>query len=154
MLHVRVNVPADTGCLMALGEGLVLLNMELMRFCDERGVQLPSLYDTDIVYRREPPGREWWETATDLMGVVKDKSGDCEDLAGYEAAWLRYFGVDEDARLLVIQTGKGKFHCQVERGDGTIEDPSLELLHKESERTGVPIESLSRLYTTDTRYSP
>jgi hypothetical protein len=114
---------------------------------------MPSLYETEIVYRREPVGREWWETATDIRGVVSDRSGDCEDLANYQAAWLRAF-CGEPARTVIVPTRSGNYHAVIERGDGTLEDPSYVMLSLEAERTGVPIESLARRVTTDRRYPP
>ena len=137
--------------LSALAEGLCLLNIELMAEADDGGVQLPNLYESGIVYRREPEGREWWENANDLLHFVKDKSGDCEDLACYHAAWLRYYD-GEDAHPIVVPTERGSFHCIVQREDGTLEDPSLECLHIESEKTGVPVQSLYKLTTIDRRY--
>jgi hypothetical protein len=138
--------------LTALAEGLVLLNIELFNISHEKGVDLPDLYESGIVYRREPEGREWWENASDLLNVVKDRSGDCEDLSCYRAAWLRYF-TGELAHAVVVPTDHGSFHCVVERADGSLEDPSLECLHLESERTGIPVQSLYMRRTTDTRYT-
>lgn len=137
--------------LEALAEGLVLLNVEIMAYADERGVELPHPYDSGVVYRRECAGREWWETTRDMLGVVKDRSGDCEDLAAYLAAWLRYYE-DEDAVVRIARTSRGTFHAIVQHEDGSFEDPSIELLHIESEQTGVPIESLYRRESTDKTY--
>jgi hypothetical protein len=153
MLHVRIDVPPTRECLTALAEGLVLLNIELMHMAHEKGVDVPNLYESEIVYRREPEGREWWENANDLLSVVKDRSGDCEDLSCYHAAWLRYF-TGEQAHAVVVPTEHGSYHCIVEREDGELEDPSLEALHLESERTGVPVQSLYRLTSVDRRYAP
>lgn len=153
MLHVRINVPPIPSVLEALAEGLVLVNVALMEYAAEGGVELPPLYETDIVYRREPRGREWWETATDLRGVVEDRSGDCEDLAGARAAELRFTGEDPYARVIITPTRHGGLHARVQREDGSIEDPSWILLNLEHERTGVPIRELAKRYTTDRRYA-
>jgi len=161
VLHVRVDIPPVAEMLEALAEGLVLLDVELMAYADERGIELPELYESGIVYRREPAGREWWETASDLLGLlcppnekcgVTDRSGDCEDLAAYRAAELRYFD-GEHAVVRIGRTDRGNFHCVVERADGTFEDPSLRLLEIESEKTGIPMEQLADRVTTDTRYT-
>jgi hypothetical protein len=134
MLHVRVNVPPAPGALEAMAEGLVRLNMWLFEAAERRGgIELPPLYETGIVYRREPKGREWWETAADALGLVADRSGDCEDLAAFRAAELRYYE-DVDARVKVIRTPRGSFHAVVEHPDGTIEDPSRVLLALERKR--------------------
>jgi hypothetical protein len=97
--------------------------MFYLAHADERGVELPPLYDSGIVYRREPKGREWWESAADLLGIAADLEGDCEDLAAYRVAELRYYE-DEDAIVRVVRTTRGTFHAVVEREDGDIEDPS------------------------------
>jgi hypothetical protein len=124
MLHVRINVPPIPSALEAVAEGLVLLNVALFEYADDRGVEAPELYGSGIVYRREPRGREWWESATDALGVTSQRSGDCEDLAAYRAAELRHFDGEEDARVKIIRNPSGSFHAVVERADGTIEDPS------------------------------
>jgi hypothetical protein len=112
----------------AVAEGLVRLNEWFFDTASVSGVETPSLYESGIRYRREPPGEEWWENAADALGVVADRSGDCEDLSAYRAAELRVFEGDPDARVRIIRTPRGTFHAVVEHGDGTIEDPSRILL--------------------------
>jgi hypothetical protein len=129
-LHVRINVPAFPSAIEAVAEGLVLLNMALMEYADERGVELPPLYETNVRYQREPRGREWWESAVDVLGVVADRSGDCEDLAAFRAAELRYYEGEDAARVRIVRTRRGSFHAVVERADGSIEDPSRVLVNK------------------------
>lgn len=131
-LHVRVEVPPVPEAIEAMAEGLVRLNVVLMRIADERGVELPPLYESGIVYRREPPGREWWESALDVLGTAKVREGDCEDLANYRAAELRYFE-GEHARTVIVRTERGSFHAVVRRADGTIEDPSRICLRLEAQ---------------------
>lgn len=132
MLHVRVNVPPIPEAIEALAEGLVQLNQFYMEHGIDNGVELPPLYESGIVYRREPKGREWWEAAVDILGLVAARTGDCEDLAAYRVAELRTFD-GEDARLKVIRTSRGTFHAVVEREDGSIEDPSRILVELERE---------------------
>ena len=132
MLHVRVNVPPIPEALEAMAEGLVLINVFYMEHALDRGVELPELYESGIVYRREPRGREWWEAATDILGMVQERSGDCEDLAAYRAAELRVFE-DEYATVRVVRTSRGTFHAVVQREDGSIEDPSRILVEQEQE---------------------
>lgn len=141
--------------LEALAEGLVLLDVELMRYAEEhRGREIPPLYESGVRYRREPEGREWWETASDMLNVVSDRSGDCEDVAAWRAAELRYYE-GNDARVIIVPTKRGGFHCKVQLEDGSIEDPSLELLLIEQDETpGVPLQALAELRTQDTRYAP
>jgi hypothetical protein len=122
-LHVRLDIPPVPRLLEAAAEGLVETNVALFEMAHERGVDLPPLYDSGIVYRPEPPGREWWETARDLLDVVPDRSGDCEDLAAYRAAECRFYE-DDHARVVIIRTPRGSFHAVVEHEDGELEDPS------------------------------
>src|SRR5687767_9168464 len=135
-LHVRISVPPIPEAIEAVAEGLVRLNVALMRYADERGVELPPLYESGIVYRREPRGREWWESAEDVAALSTQRSGDCEDLSAYRAAELRYWD-GEMARVVIKRTTRGTFHAVVRRGDGTIEDPSKILVEQELDRKGL-----------------
>lgn len=133
MLAVRVRVPPNEEALEALAEGLVLLNCWYFRTAAERGVDVPNIYQSGVVYRREPRGREWWESAADALGVATERSGDCEDLAAYRAAYARVFEGDH-AVVRVVRTPRGSFHAIVEHEDGVLEDPSRELVSIERER--------------------
>jgi hypothetical protein len=130
MLHVRIKVPPVPQALEAVAEGLVRLNVWMFETADRSGVESPSLYESGVVYRREPRGREWWQSAADALGVVSERSGDCEDLAAYRAAELRVYE-DDHAIVRVVPTKRGSFHAIVEREDGTLEDPSRILLNQE-----------------------
>lgn len=132
MLHVRVNVPPLIPALEGLAEGLVLVNVALMEYAEQRGVELPDLYESGIVYRRESPGQEWWENALDVVGVVADRSGDCEDLAAYRCAELRHFE-GQECRVKIVKTRRA-YHAVVEHEDGRIEDPSRIALRLERAR--------------------
>jgi len=132
-LHVRIQVPALPEALEAVAEGLVCLNVVLMRHAADRGVDAPALYESGVVYRREPPGREWWQSSLDVLGVASRRSGDCEDLAAYRAAEMRLYE-NNHARVRVVPTTRGSYHAVVEHEDGTIEDPSRILVDIERER--------------------
>lgn len=132
-LHVRIDVPPVQPALEALAEGLVLLNCWYLDHARSKGIELPDLYESGVVYRREPSGREWWETAADLLSVVSGRSGDCEDLAAMRCAELRVYD-GEDARVVVKRTTRGTFHALVEHEDGVIEDPSRILILQERKR--------------------
>jgi hypothetical protein len=80
---------------------------------------LPPLYQAGVRYKDEP--RDVWRHAVDVAG---EKWGDCEDLSAYRAAELRVSGEDPDARVAVYQSGPGRYHAVVARGDGAVEDPS------------------------------
>lgn len=133
-LHVRVSVPAHPGALEAVAEGLVRLNVWMFEHAESvSGIEMPPLYGSPIVYRREPRGREWWESAADVASVATGKSGDCEDLAAFRCAELRYYE-DTPCRVKVVTTKRGSFHAVVEYPDGTIEDPSRVLVMLERAR--------------------
>jgi hypothetical protein len=137
MLHVRIEVPPVPEAIEAAVEGLVRLNEWFFRTAAEAGVEAPGLYESGIVYRREEPGTEWWETAADALGVVENRAGDCEDLAAYRAAELRVFEDDPEAAVRIVRTRRGTFHAIVQHGDGTFEDPSRICVALEYQRTGV-----------------
>lgn len=138
-VHARIDIPAHPGALEAVAEGLVRLNEWMFQHADNvGGLAMPHLYDTNVVYRREPFGREWWESAADVLGVVTNRSGDCEDLASYLCAWLRYYeGVP--CHVKVVRTRRGSFHAIVQYDDdGSIEDPSRVLVEMERARKARP----------------
>jgi len=134
-LHIRVNCPPIPEAIEALAEGLVGLNVVLMRMAEENGHEVPRLYESRATYRRERRGQEFWKGALDALGVAETLEGDCEDLASYRAAELRYMD-DEPARVVILRTERGTFHAVVERGDGTIEDPSRICVELETRRGG------------------
>lgn len=123
---VTVNVPASRACLTAMLEGLTLLDMVLM----EQAGGLPPLYESGIRYRPEPPGRERWLNANEVLAVGV---ADCEDLGAYRAAELRRQGIP--ARAVAIRTGRKKFHTVVLLPDKTFEDPSVRLGMKKPTRS-------------------
>ncbi len=129
-LTVTIDVPRLPITLEAVAESLTAVNYMLMTAAGNRGREVPLLYESGIVYRREPPGREWWETVADLLRVGE---GDCEDLAAYRAAELRYrYGVP--ARVRIYRTQRGTYHAVVQYPDGAIEDPSRILVTLEAKR--------------------
>lgn len=97
-------------------EGLVAVNRAWMHHHD-----VPSLYSSGVVYRREIAGREAW----DCVPVVLGRGwGDCEDLAAWRVAELREHGIP--AWPWVRRTGPSTLHALVRRLDG-FEDPSRTL---------------------------
>lgn len=48
--------------------------------------QIPLLYESGVVYQQEPKGHEDW---ADIPTVLKQRWGDCEDLAAWLVAELR-----------------------------------------------------------------
>lgn len=127
-LTVGIDVPRTPETLEAVAEALTAVNFILMRALADNGLEVPPLYSTGVVYRREPPGREWWETVLD---VIRTGEGDCEDLSAFRAAELRY-REGEPARVRIYRTPRRTYHAVVERADGTIEDPSRILVALEA----------------------
>ncbi|HEV8246740.1 MAG TPA: hypothetical protein VGP93_13275 [Polyangiaceae bacterium] len=87
---------------------------------------LPSIKDAGVEYRREPPGNEQFK---DVVAVLHDGYGDCEDLACAQAAW-RTVRTGELCSPAITWKPMGSgwlYHITVLRADGTREDPSREL---------------------------
>lgn len=74
-----------------------------------------------VKWRPEPPGDENFDHAGTVM---RRKWGDCDDIAPYHAASLRHLGIDPDATAVARPSGPNRWHAEVLRGDGTIDDPS------------------------------
>ena len=85
---------------------------------------IPLLYESGVVYEREPRGTERWLSPS---VVLSEGAADCEDLAAWRAAELTVTGADPDAIAQVVRTGPRTWHAVVQRGDGTYEDPSAAL---------------------------
>jgi hypothetical protein len=117
-VRVSLDIPGNAGTLAGALEGLVKVNEHLIRVA-----RLPGLYASGVRYKREPPGREVWQNAVQL---VHAGIGDCEDLAAYRAADLRVHE-GEQAHAIAYRSGSGKWHAVVRRGNGRIEDPSRRL---------------------------
>lgn len=102
-------------------ETLARANMTYLR----QNPRTPLLYRSGVRYRREFRGpRERWLSIPELL---KEKFGDCEDLASWRIAELRMLGVD--AKPYVVGRGN-RYHIKVMRHDGNrriIEDPSKAL---------------------------
>jgi hypothetical protein len=120
-VRVVIEVPNDPELLEALLEAVTGINATILsRVGEVMGEAPPLLYDAGIRYKREPSGREEWQT---VLGNMARGLGDCEDLATHRAAELRVYD-GEPARAVVRRTGPRTLHAVVERADGTIEDPS------------------------------
>lgn len=122
-LLVTLRVPATLGAIESAVEGLTALNYRMMHTAHVGGGGFPPLYRSGVVYRREPPGEEDWQSATQLL---RNGFGDCEDLSAYRAAELRLDG--EPATVAIRRTKRGSFHAIVRRADGKLEDPSRILI--------------------------
>lgn len=115
-LVVQVNTEAEIGAALW---GMLAINERLIR------PDWPSVYGIGTHYQREQPGVEKWVTAS-YMRAHPTEGFDCEDLASYQAAWLRVTGQDPGARIALRRSSVG-WHVVVARSNGTIEDPSARL---------------------------
>jgi hypothetical protein len=124
-VRITSELPEQAQVLELLLEGFVLVNMLLI----DSGVVPPFPHDVPkLRYQLEPVGEEDWKLA---HNVLRDGWGDCEDLAMWVAAGLRWTGEDARARVRIVRIGPGKLHAVVERGSGEMEDPSLDLLRRQ-----------------------
>lgn len=148
MLLVEFWTSATPRSLEAICEGLVRQNVEQLELAAARGQRLPRLYQSPTVYRRDPPGREWFRslsrvyrpqpswcgledcarcrTAPGLLGLDGPRLlwGDCDDLAGVVAAEHRHYGGLASTVQVVQTSTPGLLHAVVRRPDGTTEDPT------------------------------
>lgn len=122
MANALIHIPTSAEAYDAAIEGLTRIDEAIIEGGSVDGAPFPRLYESGARYRTEP--REVWRHAQD---VVSEGWGDCEDLAAYRAAELRVSGEDEGARVKTYKTGPRRYHAIVERGDGTLEDPSAAL---------------------------
>jgi len=84
----------------------------------------PPLYKSSVIYVPEK-GTEIWR---DIPTILEKKVGDCEDLACYRVAELRYSGVNARPYIKWRRfKGTWRYHAVVWLPGGRIEDPSLAL---------------------------
>ncbi len=78
-------------------ELVICSNMIEMREAAQAGHPLPALYDSGVVYRREPD--DGFEEFADYETVLERGWGDCDDLVCARAAELRCQGVHATVRI-------------------------------------------------------
>lgn len=119
--------PDDIALVVAkVVEALAIANAQQMR-----AHPFPALAGKPIRYDMEAT-RELFDDAT---LVLSRRSGDCDDLVAYRLGELWASGEDPDAVARVVYEPDEspdtdipwRFHVQVVRSDGRIEDPSLDL---------------------------
>jgi hypothetical protein len=118
-MKVTFDIPASAATISAALEGLVATNYVIL----SRSRNPIKLYRSGVRYRPEARGVENWLT---IPQVIKAGVGDCEDLAAWRAAELRFW-LGLPARAICYRSGRRKFHAVVAYPDGTIEDPSRKL---------------------------
>jgi hypothetical protein len=124
-VDLRLAIPEQHVSADVLDAGLEALT-RLDQAQIERG-DVPMFRDanpgTDVKWKPEPPGAECFDHAAKAL---KRGWGDCDDLAPWHSASLRASGEDPDAFARVVKSGPNRWHAIVQRGDGTIDDPSVE----------------------------
>lgn len=91
--------------------------------------ETPKIYESGVVYQREKPRREMWQS---IPFIIARGSGDCEDLACWRAAELRCEGKYARPAITVRRRIRGPFKGGIlvhviTKTDSGDEDPSLRL---------------------------
>lgn len=120
-LRVEFRVPfADHSTLNACLEALVRQNLWQLDFLARAGRPAAPLYQTPVVYRRDPPGKEWFRS---LARVYSTGWGDCDDLAAIRAAEIRRAGGRAFAEVRPTPR-PNVLHAVVTDGRNLVEDPT------------------------------
>lgn len=125
MILVRIAATVASGprrgqSLQALLETVDALNRSWL----QAHPNVPPLYETGVIYRREP--REIREDFATAPIVLARGWGDCDDLAPWRSAELVVrHGIN--ARPIVQRVARNTWHCVVELADGRLLDPSRRL---------------------------
>lgn len=120
-MEARIDIP---DVLSYAGLDAALRGLEALAEADLMSQPFLPLYESGVVYQREPRGQERWLTPS---RVVERGVGDCEDLAAWRSAELHVTGEDPWAQTEVVQTSPTTWHAVVLRSDGSYEDPSAML---------------------------
>ena len=121
-LRVEFRVPIeDHGTLDACLEALVRQNIWQAKRIEAAGHRVPLLYQTHVVYRRDPPRKEWFRS---LARCLRTGWGDCDDLAAWRAAEIRRGGGRAWARVRRTRNATLLHAVVVDKLGNIIEDPS------------------------------
>lgn len=121
-LHVTQNISLDPAALALAGRAWTLQCLLDLQAARAKGRPLPPLVRAGVRYKREPPGREFWQLPTETLNIG---SGDCEDLAGWAAAEICMAAGDPHAAVVTFrQSGNHLWHATVKTRDGRAIDPS------------------------------
>lgn len=120
-MEARIDIP---DVLSYAGLDAALRGLEALAEAELLSQPFLPLYESGVIYQREPRGQERWLTPSQ---VVARGAADCEDLAAWRAAELRVSGEDPYAQAEVVQTSPLTWHAVVLRDGGWYEDPSAML---------------------------
>lgn len=123
-MQIALTVPTDSVDERTLGAALEAAT-EVAQTQIEQGKTQPLADAIAQGLRWQPEPTPAGQESFDIPQVQDERGwGDCDDLAPRWAAELRASGVDPDAQAIVYQSGPKRWHVVVERGDGSIDDPS------------------------------
>lgn len=117
-----VDAPESLTVLNILANALMQIDILSLRLHPAT----PNLYESNVRYSPEAEGQERWQG---IPTTLRNRMGDCEDLAAWRAAELNVrHGIAARPLVVVSQRypdQKRLYHVVVERPDGSIEDPSF-----------------------------
>jgi len=121
-VDVRIAIPDRNVTAPVLDAGLeAVTRLNEALIAEGHAPTFSQAVKNGLQWKPEPPGAERFDHA---MKTTARGWGDCDDLAPHRAAELRVTGIDPAARARVYKSGPGRWHAIVERGNGTLEDPS------------------------------
>lgn len=130
-MRFLVEIPGEPeGAMLRAASVLIRLVAGVNFRAAQRGA-LPALYSTGIRYRAEPPGPEMIDHGAI---VLRRGWGDCDDLVSYRLGELWHWGERGASPRIVWRRGTKRYHAQVRRADGSIEDPCRVMVEKEKAR--------------------
>lgn len=124
-MRIRTTLPASAVSEDTLGAFLDLATDAAQHDVEQGAV--PPLSDAIeqgmVKWKPEDsaPGDESFDRPRD---VFERGHGDCDDLGPWWAAELRASDEDPEARAIAYQSGPTRWHVVVQRGDGSVDDPS------------------------------
>lgn len=143
IVRARIAIPSNKADLDGALEGLVRLNIALMRQAADAGRPVPLLFKSGVHWQPDRERGKPTETWDSCDVCIARGYGDCEDLASWRAAELRYRA--NVAARAVVRPSRSPgvaWHCIVELPNGKFEDPSVkcgmyEMQRKLAARRGV-----------------
>ena len=127
VLHVQFEVPSTQHDIIAALQGLVALNLCILRHAKAKGRPVPPIYSAGVHWQPDREKGKPAETWDSILVVRRRGYGDCEDLASWRAAELQLQGIAARAVVVRSSTPGVAWHAVVRLPNGEIEDPSRRL---------------------------